>query len=116
MARLALALLVVAAVGLAALCYASASTCTAPPQDVTRLKLARARQALLVFEAKHGRFPTDEEGVELLVEEGLLADAEDEWGHLLNYSSGAGRFELWSGGADGRPGGEADDADIFLDG
>ncbi len=120
MARIGLALLGLAAVGTAVVVtLRDQLVCEVGGVQVTQLKLRQVHQSLLVFEARHGRFPTDEEGLELLVEEGLLADADDPWGHPLNYTVQPGdaeAFELWSGGADGRPGGDADDADVFLDG
>ncbi|WP_133478185.1 type II secretion system major pseudopilin GspG [Cognatilysobacter segetis] len=76
-----------------------------------------------------GRLPTKEEGLGILaerpadpkaakrwagpyLEEGL---PEDPWGNAYQYeptASGTQPFALWSYGADGKPGGEGNDADV----
>lgn len=81
------------------------------------------------FSLDVGRYPTTQEGLEVLVtapanEEDaknwrgpyikLLRD--DPWGNPYQYASpsthGVGQFDVWSMGADGADGGEGDNADI----
>ena len=75
-----------------------------------------------------GRYPTAEEGLEALWTRSASATVGwrgpylrksiplDPWGHAYEYrvpgALGAGSYELLSLGADGREGGEGDDADV----
>lgn len=77
-----------------------------------------------------GRYPTTEEGLEALLnppadpreaarfpEGGFLTQAAlplDPWGNPYQYMIPGenGRYDIWSWGADGRPGGEGENADI----
>ena len=64
-----------------------------------------------------GRYPTTEEWPQALYEPGRTAKAPwDGWGNPLQYRYPSQRkdvpFELWSYGADGKPGGEGDNSDI----
>lgn len=93
----------------------------------TQVKMLRG--ALNTMRLDLGRFPSREEGLRWLaeppgdpkvgsrwrgpyLEDGLPADP---WGNPYQYapqSGGSDPFSLYSFGADGRPGGEGDDADI----
>lgn len=104
-----------------------------PSQDRARLEKARAdigriEQAVEMFRLDMGRYPTTDEGLEVLVtapgdprlsarfpEGGYINRLpEDPWGGAYQYMSPGehGRFDVWSLGADARPGGEENDADI----
>jgi general secretion pathway protein G len=79
------------------------------------------------FRVLHGRYPTAEEGLGVLLREDFLMPnalepgapvgaLHDPWGHRYVYAI-PGRvhtvgFDVTSYGADGKPGGEDDDADI----
>lgn len=81
-------------------------------------------QAIEVFRLTAGRYPTTEEGVEVLAvlpddpslaarfSNGPLLDRlpNDPWNapYQYLYPGENGRFDLWSNGPDGRPGGEDD--------
>lgn len=87
------------------------------------------RGALETMRLDIGRFPTQEEGLQLLtsppsdsrlsqrwqgpyLDDGVPADP---WGNAYQYSpraSGHHQFSLYSYGADGQPGGEGYDADV----
>jgi len=78
-------------------------------------------KALETFQPAYGRYPTNEEGLEILTKptdkfpEPLLdGKLTDPWGNPYQYlSPGTGvPFEVISYGADGREGGEGADADI----
>ncbi|MGY6663275.1 MAG: type II secretion system major pseudopilin GspG [Glycocaulis sp.] len=104
-----------------------------PSQDRARIEKARAdigriEQAIEMFRLDMGRYPTTDEGLEVLVtapadprlaarfpEGGYINRLpEDPWGGEYQYMSPGehGRFDVWSLGADARPGGEGNNADI----
>jgi len=95
-------------------------------QDTARLQIDRLATVLDFYRLDVGSYPTTEQGLEALIEapagvEGwrgpYLEEKEpprDPWGNPFVYRApGKERpFELLSLGADGRPGGEGEDADI----
>lgn len=104
-----------------------------PSQDRARIEKARAdigriEQAVEMFRLDMGRYPTTDEGLEVLVtapadprlaarfpEGGYINRLpEDPWGGQYQYMFPGenGRFDVWSLGADARPGGEGNNADI----
>jgi general secretion pathway protein G len=92
-----------------------------PAQDTARVKKAEADIALLEQAAEMYRlnkldYPTGGQGLQALVSEGFVKRLPDDpWGNPYHYAApGAeGRaFDIYSYGADGREGGEGDDADI----
>ncbi|WP_439634111.1 type II secretion system major pseudopilin GspG [Glycocaulis sp.] len=104
-----------------------------PSQDRARIEKARAdigriEQAIEMFRLDMGRYPTTDEGLEVLVtapadprlaarfpEGGYINRLpEDPWGGQYQYMSPGehGRFDVWSLGADARPGGDGNNADI----
>ncbi|AZU03314.1 general secretion pathway protein G [Glycocaulis alkaliphilus] len=104
-----------------------------PSQDRARIEKARAdigriEQAIEMFRLDMGRYPTTDEGLEVLVtapadprlaarfpEGGYINRLpEDPWGGEYQYMSPGehGRFDVWSLGADARPGGDGNNADI----
>jgi general secretion pathway protein G len=75
------------------------------------------QQALDEFRSKTGRLPSTEEGLEALVKlpEPLLKKVPvDPYGNPYKYSLSGSKYTIVSLGADGREGGEKDDADIDL--
>jgi len=92
-----------------------------PAQDTARIKKAEADIALLEQAAEMHRlskldYPTTAEGLEGLVAGGFVKRLpEDPWGNAYVYAAPGrdGRaFDIYSMGADGRDGGEGEDADI----
>ncbi|XFA67165.1 type II secretion system major pseudopilin GspG (plasmid) [Tistrella mobilis] len=100
--------------------------------ETAGLQMGEIATALDMFYIDVGRLPTDEEGLSALrrLPEGspgprgwngpyLRKDTilSDPWGRAYLYQapSGRGSYELKSLGADGRPGGEGEDADIVFD-
>lgn len=97
-------------------------------EDKVRADLSSLEGALTTFYATYGRYPSTGEGLDALVsppqedrvsaryaEEGFIQRLPaDPWGNEYQYLSPGehGRFDLYSLGADGRPGGEGDNADI----
>lgn len=82
--------------------------------------------ALMQFQQKVGRYPTSDEGLDALVNQpaglegwgGPYMDKRyltDPWGNKFKYVLDGGKTTIISLGADGREGGEKDDADIDLD-
>ena len=92
-----------------------------PAQDTARVKKAEADIALLEQAAEMYRlskldYPTTDAGLQALVSEGFVKRLpEDPWGRPYQYAAPGreGRaFDVFSLGADGREGGEGDDADL----
>ncbi|WP_324750596.1 type II secretion system major pseudopilin GspG [Sphingomonas sp. LY54] len=92
-----------------------------PAQDTARVKKAEADIALLEQAAEMYRlnkldYPAGGQGLQALVSEGFVKRLPDDpWGNPYHYAApgGEGRaFDIYSYGADGREGGEGDDADI----
>jgi general secretion pathway protein G len=83
-------------------------------------KLHSISSALEQYYLNAGAYPTEAQGLTVLVEGGLLPDSDllDPWGGPVGYSlsqaNGEPRFELVSLGADGVEGGEGSRADIKL--
>jgi general secretion pathway protein G len=95
----------------------------------TKLNLKKLHQAVVSFEMQTGRYPSEDAGLQELIEQpsdvdnwpqgGFLETTEipkDAWGndfvYELNPESGK-PFVIISYGADGQPGGEGDDADLY---
>jgi general secretion pathway protein G len=85
-----------------------------PRRDSARLGIANIHHALRLYSVKTGRVPTTEEGIQPLVNSGVIeAFPRDPWGNPYRYELRDGQPFVWSLGADGAPGGEGADADIF---
>jgi general secretion pathway protein G len=92
-----------------------------PAQNTARLKKAEAdiatlEQAAEMYRLNKMDYPESGAGLQALVAEGFVKRLPDDpWGNPYRYSApgGDGRpFDIYSYGADGREGGEGDDADI----
>ena len=105
-----------------------------PSQDKAMVGKARAdiavlEQAIETYRLDNLTFPDDAQGLQALVSPpaGLARPEryrqggyvrrlpEDPWGNPYQYrrnSAHGGQFDVWSTGADGREGGEGDDADL----
>lgn len=100
-------------------------------RDITRSKMAIIESALGNFYIDCGRYPTDDEGLEALIEAPgefeekwngpylKRSNLEDTWKNPYIYEEegtiNVGSFDIISYGADGEPGGEEEsgDEDIF---
>jgi len=90
-------------------------------QNVARMEIAKICQALDTYYSQYDRYPTSEEGIEVLVEpsdafpDGLLNKLpKDPWGHAYEYHF-PGRdapYEVICYGADHREGGTGADGDL----
>lgn len=84
----------------------------------TTIKIQKVQEALNMYAVKHkGKFPTTSEGLEAAAK--YFANGkvpQDEWGNDFQYFSpgthGDNKVEIISLGADGKEGGEDNDADI----
>ncbi|SFR76873.1 type II secretion system major pseudopilin GspG [Sphingomonas jatrophae] len=103
-----------------------------PSQDKARVEKAKADVALIeqgleMYRLDNLDYPTDAQGLAALTSPPAGAQAgryraggyikrlpEDPWGRPYNYAKPGrhGTFDVWSHGADGREGGEGDDADV----
>jgi general secretion pathway protein G len=93
-------------------------------QNAAKVEIARLVQALETFYSVHDRYPTNEEGIEVLAiasaefPDGILNKVPDDpWRHPYQYNSPGenGPFEVICLGADGREGGDGADSDIHSD-
>ncbi len=91
-------------------------------------QVRQLEQGVETYRLVVGRYPTNEEGLEALVtapddprdaasfpQDGFINELPvDPWGNPYQYlyPGENGRFDIWTWGADGRPGGEGEDADI----
>ena len=96
----------------------------ASKQNAAKAEIAKIIQAVESFYAAHDRYPTNDEGLEILVSgtdvfpDGLLNKVpRDPWSHPYQYNSPgqSGPFEVICLGADGREGGEQAARDISSD-
>jgi general secretion pathway protein G len=81
-----------------------------------------ANQGVDTFRVLHGRYPTTEEGLKILLDEKILkpnndkGELMDPWGHEYLYlypgQTHPDAFDVKSYGADGQPGGDGESADI----
>ncbi len=86
--------------------------------ETTKLKILKVQDALNMYAAKHkGKFPTTSEGLEAAAK--YFADGKvptDEWENNFQYFSpgthGDNKYEIISLGADGKEGGDDNDADV----
>lgn len=91
-------------------------------------QISQLEQGVETYNLIIGRYPTTEEGLEALInapadpreaarfpEGGFINNLPlDPWGNPYQYMIPGehGRYDIWSWGADGRPGGEGENADI----
>ncbi|WP_168564817.1 type II secretion system major pseudopilin GspG [Crateriforma spongiae] len=96
----------------------------ASKQNAAKAEIATIVSALETFYADQGRYPTSEEGIEILslgtdsFPDGFLKTIpQDPWGRDYEYISPADEspFEILSLGGDGREGGDGGDQDISSD-
>jgi general secretion pathway protein G len=92
-------------------------------QNAARSDISRIKDAMGTFYTEYARYPTNEEGLEILTRPNekfphpLLERTgamEDPWGNTYVYLNPGrdGKPEVISYGADGSPGGEGENADI----
>ncbi len=88
-------------------------------QQTAKAQIKTLENALDLYKIKHGRYPRTDEGLQVLVTEGLIKSKEvpkDPWGHDYVYifpgEHNRDYFDLFSYGADGTEGGEGVNADI----
>lgn len=88
--------------------------------DTAKMEIRTLETSLLNYNIRHGRYPTTDEGLEKLIEEGYIQDKGnaliDPWGNPYHYrypgQHDPNNPEIWSLGADGQPGGEGNNAEI----
>jgi type II secretion system protein G len=81
--------------------------------DRARLDIKNICNALKLYRAHKGRYPTTQEGLRALVSiQALEQLPKDPWNYEYHYALQGGLPIIWSNGADGAPGGEGNDADI----
>lgn len=84
--------------------------------DRWRMDLGNIASAIDLYQQKHGRFPMTSPSLQPLVEDGELeAIPRDPWGNPYQIAPAAEGLRVVTYGADGKPGGDADDADLSID-
>lgn len=91
-----------------------------------RVQISEIEQGLDLFKLDVGRYPTDAEGLRALADQPSTAPGwhgpylkkglpSDPWGAAYLYKNPGrnGGPDVFSLGADGKPGGEGDDADVY---
>ncbi|MGP1629179.1 MAG: type II secretion system major pseudopilin GspG [Giesbergeria sp.] len=91
-----------------------------------RIQVAEIEQSMDLFKLDVGRYPNDAEGLRALVERPATAPGwsgpylkkglpVDPWGapYLYKNPGRSGGADVFSLGADGKPGGDGDNADVF---
>lgn len=83
-------------------------------QNRARADIATLSSALAAFYGERGRYPSNEEGLAVIVPDFITDVRLDPWGRAYQYNQpGHDRpYDLVSYGADGREGGEGADSDI----
>ncbi len=91
-------------------------------QNAVKSEFATIMKALETFRIDQGRYPTEDEGLEILIQptdtwpDGFLSKVpKDPWKNEYIYLVQDNRFELICLGADGREGGESEDKDFSSD-
>jgi general secretion pathway protein G len=95
---------------------------------IAKQDIGTIMQALELYRRDHGRYPTEEPGLQALIEKPDTAIVpntrqgsgylnrlpNDPWGNAYQYRNPGvhGEIDVFSYGADGKQGGEGDDADI----
>jgi general secretion pathway protein G len=84
-------------------------------------QLDAVTKALEMFRNDYGAYPSESEGLDRLLKDPKgpyidpTYDMKDPWGHTIHYHVlQDGTFSLTSFGADGKPGGTGQDADIVV--
>jgi len=114
---LVLALVLAVPVGYVAVRLASSPGIVDTKTDKARYEVTMLSGLLEHYRKEQGRYPTTEEGLIALVRVGLIRKVPmDPWLHPYEYqfpgSRNAGGFDVWTHGADGKPGGDAFEKDI----
>jgi general secretion pathway protein G len=82
-------------------------------RKVTKIDIHSTVEAVELFRANRGRYPSTDEGIQALLAEKVLKRApKDAWGNPLTYALEENEPVVTSFGADGKAGGEGDDADL----
>jgi general secretion pathway protein G len=109
-------MIVVVIIGLLAgvVTYATTSYMDKAKRQKARSDIATYSGAVDAFYLDKGRFPTNQEGLKILVPEFVKLLQNDPWGrpYLFVQPGKSGKYDIISYGADGREGGNGQDQDI----
>jgi general secretion pathway protein G len=86
----------------------------------TKGQIKNIETALSLYRLNNGRYPTNEEGLQILVKPAdgqsvyIKAIPKDQWDNAYQYRTPGqnGDYDLWSYGRDGQEGGDGMDSDI----
>lgn len=103
----------VATAGAFALAWATTDSTLSPKQREARQGIRRLDGLLKEYDRNVGRFPSLAEGFKPLIDaRALQGPPMDPWGRPYEYRHAPKRGYAMSLGADGKPGGAGDDADV----
>jgi general secretion pathway protein G len=109
-------MIVVVIIGLMAgiVTYATTGYLEKAKEKRARADIAHYAGAIDAFYLDQGRFPTNQEGLKILVPQFVKVLQNDPWGkpYLYVYPGKRGQYDVISYGADGREGGTGADADL----
>ena len=83
--------------------------------EAAKIDIEKINQGVVMYKLKNNKYPTQEQGIQSLVEDGHLSKIpEDPWGndYVYVYPGQYSEYDIISLGADGEPGGEGENADI----
>lgn len=85
--------------------------------DTTKIQIQNMVQALDAYKIQNGSYPSTEQGLQELVNKGVIKSVpKDGWKKDFEYiRESSSKYTLKSYGADGVPGGEGLDKDIFAE-
>lgn len=85
-------------------------------RDSTQSDLDWLQRKLAMYYQRHGFYPTEAQGLDALVQEGLIeTKPHDAWGNEFRYELSGEGCRIVSFGFDGRPGGTDSDADLKVE-
>ena len=109
-------MIVVVIIGLMAgiVTYATTGYLEKAKRNKAKADIATLAGAVDSFYLHNGKFPSNQDGLKVLVPEFVKALPNDPWGHAYQYVSPGktGPYDIISYGADGREGGSGADLDI----
>ncbi|MBU8894944.1 general secretion pathway protein GspG [Corallococcus sp. H22C18031201] len=99
------------------LVWATNDATLSPPQRQARDQIRRLEGIFKSYNRLMGRFPTQEEGFQPLLDSKVLGQIPmDPWGHPYVYRMEGRTGAVLSLGSDGQPGGTGDATDVFSGG
>ncbi len=81
-------------------------------RETAKSDIRAIENGLKLYYVKNGKYPDNNAGLQVLVDQQILENIKDPWGNPYVYKVEGGKPLIISYGKDGAPGGEGADADI----